>query len=424
MNSFDDFSYFVNAAGSDKYDCGDNVVMFVYSDITEKDFLEYEKKLENSGYVVSQRHDIAGNIHFTLKGKGLTVQFYYNPCSSSARLIADGYTVGLTTQKTETNRVCNTELYQFETDHSLIDCGMCYIIRCADNSFFVIDSAHFYSIHDNDRIHDFLRSITPENEKIRIAGWFVSHGHEDHICKFKDYLLYNMADTEIERIYFNFIDDNHRDNANWDDSGKSFRKSFLEVVKQSGIPVVKLHTGQRFYVRNLEFEVLCTHEDVYPASCADYNNSSTVLMMTAENTKVLFPGDASAESSIVLENRYKDYLKCDIVQLSHHGHHGTSARFYEYASAPVVLCPNTEIKINEEDHIPANKVAKAIAEEFYISANGTVKLTLPYKKGTAEVFPDETTEDFNGIKQLWNYEYTEEFKKQHNEEFVKRGGKL
>lgn len=424
MNNFDEFPVFSNAAGYEEYDCGDNVSMRIYSDISEKDFFEYKKELENSGYVVSQRHDIAGNIHFTLKRSGVTVQFYYNPCSSSVRIIADKYTADVMIQEPVVKQVCDTELYQFETDHSLIDCGMCYIIRCADNSFFIIDSAHFYSIHDNDRIHDFLRSMTPENEKIRIAGWFFSHGHEDHVCKAKDYILYNMADTEIECIYFNFVDDNHRDNANWDDSGKSLRRGFLNVVKESGIPVVKLHTGQRFYVRNLEFEVLCTHEDVYPASCEDYNNSSTVLMMKTQGQKILFPGDASNESSVVLENRYKDYLKCDIVQLSHHGHNGLSAKFYEYAAAPVVLCPNTEIKINEEHHIFANQVAQRIAEEFYISSNGTVKLTLPYVKGTAEVFPDETTEDFNGIKQLWNYEYTEEFKKRHNEEFIKRGGKL
>lgn len=425
MDLFEKLPSFCKASEITVYDCGDGVFMQIFDGADEEYFFEYKKQLESSGFVVTQRHNIAGNIHFTLSDGNITVQYYYNPCSGNVRLVADDYTSHAVTVPENFEKVCNTELFQFETDHSLIDCGMCYIIRCADNSFFVIDSAHFYSIHDNDRIHDFLRSMTPADEKIRISGWFISHGHEDHICKCKDYLLYNMADTVIDRIYFNFISDMHRDNANWDDSGKGFRRSFYRVVEESGIPVVKLHSGQHFYVKNLEFEVLCTHEDVYPASCADYNNSSTVLMMTAENTRVLFPGDASNESSKVLEERYGEYLKCDIVQLSHHGHNGTSAKFYEYAAAPVVLCPNTEIKFNEEWHrFYANEVAHDIADEFYISANGTVKLTLPYVKGSAEVFADETTENFDGIKQLWNYDYTDEFKQKHNEEFMKRGGKL
>lgn len=406
------------------YDCCDGVSMYLYENVDADKFLEYEKKLEETGFSVFDKRDIAGNMHYSLKKDDLFLQLYRS-VDSKVRVIADNYTSFPRIEPVVTEKRCNTEIYQFETDHSLIDCGMCYIIRCADNSFFVIDSAHFYSIHDNDRIHDFLRSMTPENEKIHISGWFLSHGHDDHICKCKDYLLYNMKDTVIDAFYYNFIDDKHPDNVYWDGAGKGFRRCFYDAVKASGVPVVKLHTGQRFFVSNLEFEVLCTHEDVWPASCRDYNNSSTVLMMTAENTKVLFPGDASNESSRVLEERYGEYLKCDIVQLSHHGHHGTSEKFYEYASAPVVLCPNTEIKFNEEWHrIRANEVAYDIADEFYISANGTVKLTLPYVKGSAEIFPDETTENFDGIKQLWNYGYTDEFKKRHNDEFVKRGGKL
>ena len=413
----------INKEPFGRYDCGKGCEMLLFNDCTKEDFEAQCGYVAEKGYALYDCFELKNNVFRTYIGNKL-IHVYYCENEKKLRIVADPNKNLFNKAPENCPSTHPVTLWQFEVDHSLIDCGMCYIIRCADNSFFVIDSAHFYSVHDNDRIHDFLRAMTPENEKIHISGWFLSHGHDDHICKCTDYILYNMKDTVIDKFYYNFVPDTHRDNENWDGAGKGFRRSFYKAVNESGVPVVKLHTGQRFYVGNLEFEVLCTHEDVWPASCADYNNSSTVLMMKTENTKVLFPGDASAESSKVLESRYENYLKCDILQLSHHGHHGTSAKFYEYAAAPVVLCPNTEIKINEEDHIPANKVAKAFAEEFYISANGTVKLTLPYVKGSAEIFPDETTENFDGIKQLWNYEYTDEFKQRHNEEFVKRGGKL
>ena len=69
MNCFDIICKVVDVAGTEKYDCGDNVAMCIFSDMSEDVFFECEKELEKSGYVVSQRHDIAGNIHFTLKGK-------------------------------------------------------------------------------------------------------------------------------------------------------------------------------------------------------------------------------------------------------------------------------------------------------------------------------------------------------------------
>lgn len=420
MYTVDSAEKIENTAPVGIYDCSDGVSMLLYKDVGEDSFFAYEKQLESSGWSLSDNTDIAGNIHFTLTKSDMLLQLYRS-VDGDVRLVADNYTKPVCNKPVSTEKRCNTELFQFETDHSLIDCGMCYIIRCADNSFFVIDSAHFYSIRDNDRIHDFLRSMTPENEKIRIAGWFVSHGHEDHFSKFKDYLLYNRADTEIECIYMNLISSEHRDSINWMDSGKRMMENFRKVANDSGIPIVKLHTGQRFYVRNLEFEVLCCHEDVYPESNRDFNNSSVVLMLKAEGNKILFPGDASDVESRILEERYGDYLKCDIVQLSHHGHNGTSEQFYRYADAKVVLCPNTQIKIDEKfPRFKANRVAHEIADEFYVSSNGTVKLTLPYAAGTAEIFPDETTEDFEGIKQLWNYEYTDEFKKKHNEEFEAR----
>ncbi len=406
------------------YDCSDGVSMALYANVREHDFLEYKTALVNDGYAVFDSTDFAGNIHFTLKNEDMLVQLYRS-IDGKMRVIADPYTTVYDKEQGSVERKCNTELYQFETDHSLIDCGMCYIIRCADNSFFIIDSAHYLSVHDNDRIHDFLRSMTPENEKIRIAGWFISHGHEDHYSKFMDYMLYNCEDTVIERIYLNLVSAQHPDCGRWEQYNNVLMENFRNFINnERDIPIVKLHTGQRFFVRNLEFKVLCTHEDVYPESNADFNNSSVVLMLEAEGTRVLIPGDASDKESIIMEECYGQWLKSDIVQLSHHGHNGTSEQFYQYVNADVVLCPNTQIKIDEEfPRIRANRVAKEIAKEFYISANGTVKLTLPYKLGTAEIFSDETTEDFVSIKYLWGYDYTPEFKANHISKFLKRSKK-
>lgn len=87
-----------------------------------------------------------------------------------------------------------------------------------------------------------------------------------------------------------------------------------ELDEHPEIKKVRLHTGQRFFVRDLEFSVLCTHEDIYPNPLSNFNDSSTAIMMTAGGCKVLFPGDCAAESDKVFLRRYHDALKCSVVR--------------------------------------------------------------------------------------------------------------
>ena len=229
-------------------------------------------------------------------------------------------------------------------------------------------------------------------------------------------------EIDIETVYYNFPDAYHRDSKYWGEVNFNMTLRFERVVKENtDIKKVILHTGQRFFVRNLEFVTLCTHEDVYPETFEDFNNTSTALMMFAEGSKVLFPGDCSAKSDKVLVGRYGDYLKCDVVQISHHGHSGTSPEFYRLADAECALFPITEIKFYEElPRQESNRVAMDISKEYYIASNGAVEIDLPYVYGNTVVLPDETFEDFNGIFNLWCYEYTDEYKEKLYKEFLER----
>ena len=55
---------------------------------------------------------------------------------------------------------------------------------------------------------------------------------------------------------------------------------------------------------------------------------------------------------------------------------------------------------------------------------GTVELDLPYIKGSAKKFDDETFESFEGVYNLWGYQYTDERKEELRRLFVKNGGDL
>lgn len=404
------------------YPCGDDTHMLLYENISEEAVCAYEQQLSASGFVMTDDLTIPGSRFATFRRENLTVVI--NWFDGQLRLIADPFTAPLALED-PCPRTAKTTIWQHEVDHTLIDCGMCFIIRCCDGSFFIVDSGHYYQINDNDRIHRFLRERTPAGEKIRIAGWYLTHAHSDHVCKFSDFLRYNMHDCELEAVYYNFPHPYPPEGAGWKAGGNNIH--ILNINEQlselSGVRLCKLHTGQHFAVRNLRFTVLCTHEDAFPTGNDDFNNTTTVLMMEAEGSRVLFCGDASDVEGDIMERRWRERLACDILQVAHHGHHGCSAAFYDLAKGKAALFANTQIfydldLIKEKE---ANSTILRHAKEVHISSNGTVEADLPYESFT--VLPDETFEDFEKIRHLWGYTYTPERMAELYAAYLARGGK-
>ena len=401
--------------------------LWLFENVEKQEYLSHLEDIKAKGYKEAYKTDIEDNLTSVLEnGENLIISSFY-PCDNTVRTVLENNkNLPEFKMREALERNSQTTLWQFEVDHSLIDCGMCYIIRTCDGSFFIIDSAHTYSCRDDERIHSFLRERTPKGEKIRIAGWFFSHGHDDHITQFKNFLLYHSDDVIIEGLYFNFPTYDHRDAGEWMGAGEGYVNQFRAAIKKRpDIPVYTLHSGETFYIRNLKFDVLCSHEDVFPKSNENYNDSSVVLMMTAENTKVCFPGDAGHEESYILENRYKNgYLKCEIMQSAHHAHFGTTPEFYRMTNSEVALVPSTQIMYDGDlPRYEATRVMTDIAKYLFIASNGTVEIDLPYKSGEFKLHPDETFENFQGINNLWNYEYTNERKAQLYKEYLERGGK-
>ncbi len=414
---------FRESADEKTYNCGSGCSMDIYRSASLDEYNLYINKLTASGFELLQQNENFGN-YFTALKKDITVNVYYTPCDKTVRVITDGYSSDLCIAPAEYNGG-ETAFYCFESDQTLIDCGMCLMIQCPDHSFFVVDSGHYFQVNDNDRIYKFMRERTPQGQKIVINGWLVTHSHTDHVSKLMDFLKYNCDDVIIEGFYTNLLADDYKI-EDWGREEQVFDARLKQMLNGiSGIPKYKLHSGQRFCVRNLTFDVLCTHEDVYPNKITDFNDSSVVVMLTAENTRIFIPGDASEKSDYVLAERYGEKLKCDVVQISHHGHNGLSKAVYEFLDADVAVFPVTRIKFDEElPRYEANRRAIELADEYYISSDGTVKITLPYKKGGVQQLPDETFEDFEKIKRLWGYEYTDEYKQELYELFLKNGGNL
>ncbi len=414
--------FFETLDGSSYY-CGDNRYLKLYEKESRENTENFINRLKTDGYRVVSINEQYGNL-FTVLEKSDRVILYYTSNDKQLRVFKEPLENDVPTENAFENEGCETAFYCFESDHTLIDCGMCLLIQCSDYSFFLVDSGHYLQMNDNDRIYKFMRERTPLDKKVVINGWFITHTHTDHVSKLLDFLKYNMENVEIEGFYLNLLPETYVI-EDWGREEQYFNELTRETLnKITDIPKYKLCSGQNFKIRNLEIDVLCTHEDVYPEKILDFNDSSSVIMVTTENTKIFISGDASGLESEVLERRFGEELACDVVQVAHHGHFGLSENVYKLLKAKTVIFPITRIKYFEEfPRLQANRTAVEIAEKSFISSDGTVKIPLPYNKDTITQLSDETFEDFEKIKRLWGYEYTDQYKKELYDLFISNGGK-
>ncbi len=408
----EDYKYSVNCTGR------------LYNCKTEKEFESLISETEKSGFELLQKRKTENTSFAMAKKDALLVTMLFANTDKTVFVSEEINGKVPMLSGAEYGNECKTTFYAFENDHSLIDCGMCLLMQCSDYSFFVVDSGHYFQFNDNDRIYRFMRERTPKGKKVVVNGWFITHGHTDHVSKLIDFLNYNTGDVIIEGFYHNILAPDYP-NDEWCDEEKIVASRAITAMQNSGAPVYTLHTGERAYIRNFYFDVLNTHEDVYPGFVEDYNDSSVVIMLNVENTKIFIPGDGAVEADKILTRRFPNELKADIVQVAHHGHTGLSTEAYEKIGASVAIFAVTKIMFDGEyERREANRKAVEIADGYYITSDGTVEIPLPYSKGNVRTLPDETFEDFEKIKRIWKYEYSEEYKNELYERFIKNGGSL
>ena len=260
--------------------------------------------------------------------------------------------------------------------------GNNYIITLEDGSFVVYDGGQSY--HENrDRLYDVLKALyikvhgeEPTTQKpIRIAAWVVSHPHGDHIDLMQALVNNYCANyprwcITVDRLITNLTSDEECYSASR--AHRDLRDVFAEMSsrvsdapgEEAGIEYIKIHAGQRFYLANVEFEVIHTHEQIYPRRFYVFNNTTNVYRMTinytqngaitagSKKTTVLWLGDAQDDASKCMRAMYGAYLDSDMVQVAHHNYSGSEWELYQLVSPECVWWPVNRKRYSETCHMP------------------------------------------------------------------------
>lgn len=168
-----------------------------------------------------------------------------------------------------------------------------------------------------------------------VDAWLITHPHSDHVGALKDILTHPEYGVTIGNIYYSF------QYQGWYQDNEAYRADLVgELVNAFQIlPPQALHgdivKGQEIQVDNVKITVM---NQPYLFSTNSINNSSVAYMLDINGKKALFLGDMGEEAGkqLIADNSPEN-LKCDIVQMAHHGQDGVGFEVYKILSPQICL---------------------------------------------------------------------------------------
>ena len=280
-----------------------------------------------------------------------------------------------------------TTLYQYglyyDPDNNMTEktanCGMLYIIRLCDNSLFMMDGGFLLQWNEEaiEGLWQFLRRITGTGEEgnVRISCWYFTHTHADHIDGCVKLLNRHHEQIVLERLMFNFP--LYSALGGYEPSAYYLRQQAAQWYPK--VRWLKLHTGQKFFLADMEIEVFYTQEDaVLPENITQFpmrdgNCMSAVIKLTVNGKTAMLLGDTNIETEAWLaQNSEPAVWKSDLVQLAHHCFNYLDT-LYSWIEAPAILVPNSWGGAHQPENEPKlNGALKYMAgDQIWYEGGGT-----------------------------------------------------
>ena len=230
--------------------------------------------------------------------------------------------------------------------------GMCYAVRLENGEFIIVDGG----IKDEEaeaRLYEFLKENSP-NRQPTVALWIFTHCHKDHIGLATNFVRDYKDKVCVKAFAYQFPNCEKVQVAMEDvELMKTQIDEFEENIKNAypNALVYTLHTGQSYFYPGVEIEILWSIDDTFPYPYLSFNDTSASFRLKFKNGKtVLYLGDCQNEVCKKIATRYGDYLKSDVMQVTHHGLIGGDKGLYEIVDPEICLWA-----ISEKTFLGANE---------------------------------------------------------------------
>ena len=368
--------------------CDDSTSMVVANSTTLEKFNEYCATLKSSGYAeYSKRENIDGNYFRTYTKGSTAVTAYFSSGRKQARIIV-GPIKDIPSKDIDTTKETIKPSVTMIGPSESVSGSLTIIYQLANGKFLIIDGGIILA----DRIYKELRELQPNATKLTIAGWFISHPHNDHQDGIEYFVEQHGHEVDIESILFNYAQADYYNNPTDKDhtteregSRVTNLRNLCDKYLTRSTKIVKPHTGQIYNFGSATVEIISTVEDLLPTKMPFVNDTSMVVRVTVAGQSNMLLGDASTNMKNIIRSMYDSHVKSDMVTLAHHGVWDTTPELYNEIKGKVLFWPNNtegaKMYYNKSSTSEARKALAAAlnnATDVFLAKGTDTKLILPY----------------------------------------------
>ena len=198
---------------------------------------------------------------------------------------------------------------------------------------------------------------------------FLSHFHEDHV----EACIELLKSLCVKRIY---IIPQSKETFLFDE--------ILKLSKKNNVHIIYLKNGDIVKIDDVLFEVLYPTEDTQNL---DLNNSSMIIKVKANDTSILFTGDAeNEEETLLIKDFNKLKLDADILKVGHHGSKTSSSLQFLNIVTPyisVISC-GVDNKFKHPNDETINKLNVINSKIYRTDLSGEISLKI-YKNNKIKI---------------------------------------